>query len=84
MEALRKAGHNQTMIPTILSTHKSTDNGLEFSEYQNISQTLSANIYFFHTCSSWERGLTEKTNMLIRQYLPKSQALNNVTQKELN
>ena len=23
MEALRKAGHNQTMIATILSTHKS-------------------------------------------------------------
>ena len=24
MEVFRKAGHNQTMIPTILSTHKST------------------------------------------------------------
>ena len=60
------------------------DKRLEFSEYQNISKILSANIYFFHTCSSWERGLNEKTNGLIRQYLPKSQALNNVTQKELN
>jgi transposase, IS30 family len=55
------------------------DKGLEISEYQNISQTLSANIYFSHTYSYWERGLNEKTNGLIRQYLPKSQALNNVT-----
>ncbi len=28
------------------------DNGLEFSEHQNISQTLSANIYFAHPYSS--------------------------------
>ena len=60
------------------------DNGLEFSEHQNIAQTLSANIYFAHPYSSWERGLNENTNGLIRQYLPKSRPLNNVTQKELN
>ena len=60
------------------------DNGLEFSEHQNIAQTLSANIYFAHPYSSWERGLNENTNGLIRQYLPKSRPLNNFTQKELN
>ena len=65
MKSLRKAGHNQTMIATILSNP--------------VGQYL-----LFHTCSSWERGLNEKTKGLIRQYLPKSQALNNVTQKELN
>jgi IS30 family transposase len=37
------------------------DNGLEFSEHQNIAQTLSANIYFAHPYSSWERGLNEST-----------------------
>jgi IS30 family transposase len=60
------------------------DNGMEFSEHQNIALTLSANIYFTHLYSSWERGLNENTNGLIQQYLPKSQPLNNVTQKELN
>jgi transposase, IS30 family len=60
------------------------DNGLEFSEHQNIPQTLSANIYFAHPYSYRERGLNENTNRLIRQYLPKPQPLNNVTHKELN
>ena len=60
------------------------DNGLEFSEQKNTAQTLSDNIYFAHPYSSWERGLNENTNGLIRQYLPKSQPLNNVTQKQLN
>ncbi len=60
------------------------DNGLEFSEHQNITQSLSVNIYFAHPYSSWERGLNENTNGLIRQYLPKSRPLNNVTQKQLN
>ena len=60
------------------------DNGLEFSQHQSIAQNLSANIYFAHPYSSWERGLNENTNGLIRQYLPKSRPLNNVTQKELD
>ena len=34
--------------------------------------------------SSWKRGLNENTNGLIPQHLPKSQTLNNITQKELN
>ena len=60
------------------------DNGLEFSEHKNIAKTLPDNIYFAYPYSSWERGLNENTNGLIRQYLLKSQLLNNVTQKQLN
>jgi transposase, IS30 family len=72
-----KPYHNQ--INTI-----TYDNGLEFSEHKNIVLTLSNNIYFVYPYSSWERGLNENTNGLIRQYLLKSQPLNNVTQKQLN
>ena len=59
------------------------DNGLEFTEHQQMAQTLSTKIYFAHPYSSWERGLNENTNGLIRQYLPKSKRLDKVTQKEL-
>jgi transposase, IS30 family len=43
---------------------------LDFSEHQNIAQTLSANIYFANPFSFLETGLDEYTNGLIRQYLP--------------
>ena len=59
------------------------DNGLEFAEHHKMAKALSAKIYFANPYASWERGLNENTNGLIRQYLPKSRPLNNVTQKEL-
>ncbi len=74
----------QGLMPHRNRVHTITyDNGLEFAEHQKMAQSLSANIYFAHPYSSWERGLNENTNGLIRQYLPKSQPLNNITQKKL-
>ncbi|MBT5551639.1 MAG: IS30 family transposase [Nitrospina sp.] len=66
----------QGLIPYRNQLHTLTyDNGLEFSEFPDIAQTLSANIYFAHRSSSCERGLNENTNGLIRLYSPKSQPL---------
>ena len=74
----------QTLAPHLDQVHTITyDNGLEFAEHQKMAQTLSANIYFVHPYSSWERGLNENTNGIIRLYFPKSRRLDNVTQKEL-
>jgi IS30 family transposase len=36
-----------------------------------ISAELSAKFYFAHPYCSWERGLNENTNGLVRQYFPK-------------
>jgi len=48
-----------------------SDNGLEFASHKNISEALEYEHYFCHPYSSWERGLNEYTNGLIRQYIPK-------------
>ncbi len=48
-----------------------SDNGKEFAKHQYISDQLQADFYFAHPYSSWERGLNENTNGLIRQYFPK-------------
>lgn len=48
-----------------------SDNGSEFARHEKIAQKLQANFYFAHPYSSWERGLSEYSNKLIRQYIPK-------------
>ena len=48
------------------------DNGLEFARHESIGRSLEAATYFAHPYHSWERGLNENTNGLIRQYIPKS------------
>ena len=47
------------------------DNGKEFAFHKKITQELGAQVYFAHPYHSWERGLNENTNGLIRQYFPK-------------
>lgn len=48
-----------------------SDNGVEFAFHQFISKELSSEFFFAHPYSSWERGLNENTNGLLRQYFPK-------------
>lgn len=59
------------------------DNGKEFCEHQEIAQALQARIYFAHPYSSWERGLNENTNGLVRQYFPKKYDFGRITDKDL-
>ena len=50
-----------------------SDNGTEFAEHKLIAKKLNTTFFFAHPYSSWERGLNEYTNKLIRQYIPKKQ-----------
>lgn len=59
------------------------DNGLEFSEHEKIAHALGADIYFAHPYASWERGINENTNGLIRQYFPKGTDFNLVSDKAI-
>jgi IS30 family transposase len=61
-----------------------SDNGKEFAEHKKIADKLNAKFYFAHPYASWERGLNENTNGLIRQYFPKGSDFTNITQKEIN
>jgi len=59
------------------------DNGMEFAAHQGIAADLNACCYFAAPYHSWERGLNEHTNGLIRQYLPKSMDFKDVTDDEI-
>ena len=47
------------------------DNGKEFTAHPQVAAVVSAQIFFAHPYSSWERGLNENTNGLVRQYCPR-------------
>jgi IS30 family transposase len=60
------------LLPHKQHVHTITfDNGREFNGHQEISRRLDCGCYFAKPYHSWERGLNENTNGLIRQYLPK-------------
>lgn len=59
------------------------DNGREFADHEGMASDLETRIYFAHPYASWERGLNENTNGLIRQYFPKDRDLTTVTKREI-
>ncbi len=62
------------LLPYKNNIHSITsDNGTEFAEHKLVAKKLNAGFFFAHPYSSWERGLNEYTNKLIRQYIPKKQ-----------
>lgn len=60
------------------------DNGKEFAGHEKIKAALDADVYFAHPYSSWERGLNENTNGLIRQYFTKGSSFENITDKDID
>jgi IS30 family transposase len=59
------------------------DNGKEFAGHETIKEQLGANVYFAHPYCSWERGLNENTNGLIRQYFTKGSSFENIIDDEV-
>ena len=60
-----------------------TDNGSEFFAHQAIAKELNTNVYFTNPYSSWQKGAVENANGLIRQYIPKSSNIKQVSDKEI-
>lgn len=77
-EMVRLLGRYKKHVHTI-----TTDNGLEFAQHQTIAKKLKCNYYFCHPYSSWERGLNENINGLIRQYIPKGSSFKNLTVQDI-
>lgn len=60
------------------------DNGTEFHDYADIERRTTTRFYFATPHHSWERGTTENTNGLLRQYLPKGASMAHLTQAKCN
>ena len=61
------------LLPYMEVVHTITsDNGKEFAGHGKIAQELGTGFFFATPYHSWERGLNEHTNGLVRQYFPKA------------
>ncbi len=60
------------------------DNGKEFAGHRNVAMNLEAAFFFAKPYHSWQRGLNEHTNGLVRQYLPKNMPLDKLTDEALD
>lgn len=60
------------------------DNGKEFAAHGKLADAIKGDVFFARPYHSWERGLNEHTNGLLRQYFPKKMPLNVLTKSELD
>ena len=58
-------------FPRSLLRSFTVDNGNEFFGYQDVEERLNTGVFFADPYCSWQRGLNENTNGLLRQYFPK-------------
>ena len=76
-------------IIDLLKPHKALvhtltfDNGSEFTKHERIAKALEAKTYFAQPYASWERGLNENTNGLLRQYFPKKTDFSVINWREI-
>ena len=78
-EIIRLLGPHKERVLTI-----TYDNGREFSAHEQVNRHLGCRSYFAKPYHSWERGVNENTNGLIRQYFPKGMDLRDVGMDELD
>ena len=71
-------------MPTLLRKTMTGDHGREMAQDEPLAQRLAIQIFFANPYSPRQRGTTENTNGLLRQYLPKGTDLSGYTQRELS
>ena len=71
-------------VPALLRKTLTDDRGKEMAEHEQLAQRLAIHISVADPYRPWQRGTTENTNGLLRQYVPKGTDLSGYSQRELN
>jgi len=75
-EAIERVGYERVHTLTY-------DNGKEFANHMDTARITGSKSYFAKPYHSWERGLNEHTNGLVRQYLKKKEEFTGVTHEKI-
>ncbi len=59
-----------------------TDNGSEFADFHSFEE-LGTQIYFANPYSSWERPVNERTNRILRKFVPKGKSISPFSSEQI-
>jgi len=70
-------------VPDIYIKSVTFDNGTEGAKHMQLREMFDIDTYFCDPYCSWQKGLVENTNMLIRQYLPLHTSIDQMTDDQI-
>ena len=76
--SIRLPGSDEIPVHTITA-----DNGKEFADHSCVAKALEAQFFFAKPYHSWQRGLNEHTNGLVREDFPKGTDFRKVSDEEV-
>jgi IS30 family transposase len=71
-------------LPTTMIGTLTWDRGTEMAAHKKFSVATDVAVYFCDPKSPWQRGTSENTNRLLRQYLPRKSDLSVYSQHDLD
>lgn len=82
-EMVRAAMEVFSGIPEEFRLTMTHDNGSEITKHEEITKAVKIGVYCAEPYSSWQRGLNERTNGLLRRYFPKGTDFSTISHEEL-
>ena len=70
-------------LPEQLKKSLTYDQGQEMADHKIFTEQTKVKVYFAHPHAPWERGTSENTNMLIRDFFPRGTDFSKITSVQL-
>jgi len=82
-DTMRAACGSLKDLPEELLRTITLDNGKEFAEHERLTRQLGTDVYFARPYASYQRGLNENTNGLLRQFFPKGTDFSRISRRQV-